>query len=969
MSGCLDPLVGETLLMLPGYWYLWHSNVWLARGVEMLAVAMVLFTALLSVRFLPKASMRSRPVPLKSGKQALTNSGTAEDVAQATSFVPLPQYYPRHPKWKRGNDLQSVTQALSEASTFHSGLGVALRQLCETTPWEYGAAWLPQNDPSVLECSSVGYSTSQRLTQFQQDSEKLTFSPNCGLPGRVWLSGQPEWVADLTQVGADCPLIQLAQVAGLKTGAAIPIKTGEQVQAVLTFFSTQSLPIDSSWMELMTLVAMQLGLVLQRKQLEEELHKTEERYLALADEQVKLVCRFNADGTLTFVNDAYCRYFGKTHAELLGCNIFQIMPDEYREKTQRQISDLNVKNPVATREHPMTMPNGNVHWLRWTDKVINQENSSYFSSNKAEVTVQSVEYQSVGQDITKRRLSEQESARLASIPLLSPNPIVETDLAGNLQYLNPEAMRVLPELLDTHGEHPFIDGVRSLIPTLQHGQSLRREVKIGEVYYEQVLHYLAEIECLRIYAFDITERKKAEEQLIYNAFYDQLTGLANRALFMDRLKQATQRAQEYRKANSRGQPHQFAVLFVNLNRFKVVNDSLGSHSGDHLLQAFAQRLLASVHSTDTVARVGGDEFTILLQDIQDISDTIRIAEAIHQSLISPFYLDESEVFMTVSIGIALNTISDDRSSIVQAEDLLRNAGIAMYRARSEGKAIYEVFDPTMLKPALDKLQMEIDLRRAIERQEFRIHYQPIVSLTTGKINGFEALVRWQHPQRGLVSPSEFIPLAEETGLITPIGWWTLQEACRQLSIWQKQFPAAQALSINVNLSCKQFIQPDLLEQIDTILEETQLAIGSLKLEITESVVMDNPDLVKNVLLDLKQRNINLCIDDFGTGYSSLSRLHHFPISTLKIDRSFVSRIGALGENSEIVQAIVTLAQTLSMDVVAEGIELSEQVDPLIALQCQYGQGYFFSKPLDSEAAGELLLNQWRQRGMYTRKKG
>ncbi|NEQ27030.1 MAG: EAL domain-containing protein, partial [Microcoleus sp. SIO2G3] len=324
---------------------------------------------------------------------------------------------------------------------------------------------------------------------------------------------------------------------------------------------------------------------------------------------------------------------------------------------------------------------------------------------------------------------------------------------------------------------------------------------------------------------------------------------------------------------------------------------------------------------------------------------------------------------------ALNTSDDDTKvnddtirlkqsdyRLLQPEDLLRDAGIAMYRAKVQGKSCFEVFDAAMHHSAVERLQIETDLRRAIERQEFRVHYQPIVSLSTGKIIGFEALVRWQHPQRGLVSPTEFIPTAEETGLITPIGWWTLREACRQLRIWQEQFPAPEPLTINVNLSGKQFVQPALLDEIDKILQETNLVAGSLKPEITESLVMENPDLVRDLLLELKKRNIHLCIDDFGTGYSSLSRLHHFPISTLKIDRSFVSRIGALGENSEIVQAIVTLAQTLSMDVVAEGIEVLEQVSPLIALQCEYGQGYFFSKPVDSEAARAMLMAEWHQRG-------
>ncbi|NER97970.1 MAG: EAL domain-containing protein, partial [Symploca sp. SIO1B1] len=358
-----------------------------------------------------------------------------------------------------------------------------------------------------------------------------------------------------------------------------------------------------------------------------------------------------------------------------------------------------------------------------------------------------------------------------------------------------------------------------------------------------------------------------------------------------------------------------------------------------------------------------------------ISEATNIADAIHQALSSPFYLENSEVFISASIGIALNTTNEPSmiltesngnsttsfsptriDCVLQPEELLRHADIAMYRAKGQGHTHYELYDTAMQRNSAYRLQLETDLRRGIEREEFQVYYQSIVSLETGKITGFEALLRWRHPQRGIVSPGEFIPIAEETGLITPISWWTLREACRQMSIWQKQFPTTQPLTINVNLSCQQFTEPDLIDKIDQILQETELMVGSLKLEITESVVMENPDWVKDVLLQLRQRKIFLCIDDFGTGYSSLSRLHNFPISTLKIDRSFVSRIGALGENLEIVQTIVNLAQTLGMDVVAEGIEVQEQVNPLIELRCEYGQGYLFSKPLDSEAAEGLLKN-------------
>ena len=683
----------------------------------------------------------------------------------------------------------------------------------------------------------------------------------------------------------------------------------------------------------------------------EELRQERDFSKTLIETSSAFFVAINPDGKTIMMNQGFLKALGYTLDEVIGRDYLStFIPEADRELLTKIVEQLvKLKQPTINENRVLTKDGREllVEWRR--QAIFNKKGELDFVFG-------------VGIDITERRFSEKESARLASIALLSPNPIIETDLAGNLRYLNPEAMRLFPDLQDTGAGHPFLVGVQAIATVLQGEGSFRRELKIDEVYYEQVLHYVAEAEseCLRIYAFDITERKLAEEQLIRNAFYDQLTGLSNRALFMDRLRQAVRRAKHKSMGNSLSQPYLFAVLFLNLNRFKLVNDSLGNRIGDQLLQCFARRLQGCLRPTDTVARLGGDEFAILLEGIEDVSEAIRTADAINQTLTLPFYLDGCEVFMTLSIGIALNTTSN-----AQPEDLLRDADIAMYSAKAKGKTYYEVFDAAMHEVAIDRLQMETDLRRAIERQEFQVYYQPIVSLLTGRITGFEALLRWHHPQRGLVSPTEFIPTAEETGLITPIGWWILWEACRQLRIWQQQFSATKPLTMNVNLSCKQFTQPDLLEQIDKILQETKLAIGSLKLEITESVVMENPDLVKDILLELKKRKIHLCIDDFGTGYSSLSRLHNFPISTLKIDRSFVSRIGALGENSEIVQAIVTLAQTLSMDVVAEGIEVSEQVSPLIALQCEYGQGYFFSKPVDSDAAGALLMAEWKQRGMNT----
>jgi diguanylate cyclase (GGDEF)-like protein/PAS domain S-box-containing protein len=444
---------------------------------------------------------------------------------------------------------------------------------------------------------------------------------------------------------------------------------------------------------------------------------------------------------------------------------------------------------------------------------------------------------------------------------------------------------------------------------------------------------------------EIGDRQRAEEQLIHTAFHDALTDLPNRALFMDRLGHAIERAKRH-------EDYLFAVLFLDLDRFKVVNDSLGHMVGDQLLMAIANRIKACLRSADTLARLGGDEFTILLEDIRDVSDAKHVANRIQEELKLPFNLSGNEVFTTASIGIALSAAGYDRP-----EQLLRDADTAMYQAKAGGKARHEVFDIAMHAGAIALLQLETDLRRAIERQEFRVHYQPIVSLKSGRINGFEALVRWQHPDRGLVSPIEFIPVAEETGLIVAIGLWVLREACRQMHEWQVQFPANPPLTISVNISGKQFLQPDLSEQIKQILQETNLDPRSLKLEITESAIVENAESAAIMLSQLRSVGIQLYMDDFGTGYSSLSYLHRFPMDTLKIDRSFVNRMGVDGENLEIVRAIVTLAHNLGMNVTAEGVETTEQLALLKALKCEYGQGYFFSKPVDSIQAEALIAAQ------------
>ena len=457
----------------------------------------------------------------------------------------------------------------------------------------------------------------------------------------------------------------------------------------------------------------------------------------------------------------------------------------------------------------------------------------------------------------------------------------------------------------------------------------------AERHVQELNNYIAEQERIS----RVLEETK--EHFRHAAFHDSLTGLPNRAMFTELLKAEIE-------SSSRRDAHMFAVLFLDLDRFKNINDSLGHTHGDLLLVAFAERLERTLRPVDTLARFGGDEFAILITGMTDATDAVRVAQRIQDELTEPFVLDKNSAFATASIGIALSSSGYDR-----ADDILRDADIAMYRAKENGKARYEVFDHGMHARAVSRLQLESDLRQAIENKEFCVYYQPIVSLQSGGLAGFEALVRWNHPRRGLVSPADFIPVAEETGLIVPIGEWVLNEACAQVRQWQLDSPSHRALSLSVNLSARQVAQPDLLNRIKEALETSKLNPHCLKLEITESVVMENAEAAALMFKQLRSLGVQLSIDDFGTGYSSLSYLHRFPLNYLKIDRSFVSRLTTDNDNA-IVRTISTLARNLGMEVIAEGIETEEQYQQLKMLGCEYGQGFLFSRPVKNTDVPHLL---------------
>jgi diguanylate cyclase (GGDEF)-like protein/PAS domain S-box-containing protein len=451
-----------------------------------------------------------------------------------------------------------------------------------------------------------------------------------------------------------------------------------------------------------------------------------------------------------------------------------------------------------------------------------------------------------------------------------------------------------------------------------------------------VLSRLAGSQC------DINQRKNAEEQLVHDAFHDGLTHLPNRNLFLDRLARAIE-SQKHR------QDQRFVILFIDLDRFKLINDSLGHAYGDQLLSEFAQRISDCVRSCDTVSRLGGDEFAILLEDMPSVQDADRVIQRIQATLAIPFQLGEQEVYASASIGIA-----SSREDYARTDEALQDADTAMYRAKRRGKGQSAIFDQSMHTQSLPILQLENDLGRAIERKELQAYYQPIINLQTGELVGFEALLRWLHPQRGMISPAEFIPIAEETGLIVPIGDWVLRSACAQMNLWHEQSTVDSAISMSVNLSPRQFTQPNLINKIEKILTETKLKPQNLKLEITESVLMENPKLAASILADLKKSGVQLYLDDFGTGYSSLSYLQKFPVDALKIDRSFICNLHLDNSDAKIVQTIITLAQHLGISIVAEGIETQQHLCQLKDMSCQFGQGYYFEKPMDAKSAETFL---------------
>lgn len=688
-----------------------------------------------------------------------------------------------------------------------------------------------------------------------------------------------------------------------------------------------------------------------RKQAEEAVRRSEERYRDLFENANDLIYTHDLTGNFTSLNRAGEIITGYSRDEALGMNIAEVVAPDFLDAARTMTAKKVAGERPSTYELEIISKEGNRVILELSTRLM-------VSSDGLPIGVQGL-----GRDITERRQAELALHNTLSLFATTfestADGIVVLGLDRQIVTCNKkfiEMWRVDDEIVSTRDGARLVDLVAGQLKDpesfLQNLKTVYADpmavvtetldLKDGRIFerYSQPQFMEGEpigrVACFR----DITERNLAEEKLRYYALHDTLTDLPNRVQFMNNLRQAVERAD----GNSYAR---FAVLFLDLDRFKVINDSLGHAVGDKLLIAIAERLTSCVRPGDVVARLGGDEFTILLNRSGDTSEVIKVAERLQAKISEPFQIDNYEVFTTASIGIIVSNNVPRK-----AEDFLRDADAAMYRAKESGKARYEIFDSEMHVRNMNLLQVETDLRHAVERNEFEVLYQPIVELATGRVNEFEALIRWRHPRHGLVLPNEFVHVAEETGLIIPIGKWILEESCRQIAEWQRKFDMP--LAVSVNLSAKQLMHPTLTAQVKEVLFDSGLDASQLKLEVTESTVMEHSDRSLNVLSELDQLGVALSTDDFGTGYSSLSYLQRFPFERLKIDRSFINIMDKDEKSGSIVKTILMLGENLRLEVVAEGIETAAQLDQLRSLGCTMGQGYLFSRPIDRETAEAFL---------------
>jgi diguanylate cyclase (GGDEF)-like protein/PAS domain S-box-containing protein len=802
--------------------------------------------------------------------------------------------------------LRSVREAAQKAPSLEDAVRAALQRICAATGWQAGRVEFSDEIGDLARHIIWHLDRPDRLRTLRGIAERRRSKSGSGLARQVLRDGAPQWRPEGEEGAA---VFAFPAVARQKTVAAVE------------FFAGMGDPPDDMLLAGIASACAELGRIIEHKPAEEMLRKVERGYRDLFESVAEALMVIDPrNGLVLDANPRAADVFGIPRERLLGTSAHALW------------SDAGVARAAIARgrrfETLMRRPND-------LETVLEVSASSVHYHGEAAALLLVREVTQRVRVLDALRASEE---RYRVLFENNPQPMwVEDAETGSFLAVNDAAVRhygwprekfLTLRSADLRFDPGAAAEQRNGTPAVERHRTASGEVHDLELSVHEVI--FEEHRALLVAATDVTARRKAQARLLQAAFYDPLTGLPNRALFKDRLEVAFARAKGREAAR-------FAVLFLDLDRFKLVNDSLGHRAGDELLVQIARRLESCRRAGDTVARLGGDEFTLLVEGVSGEEEAISVAERVHRALAPPFLVEGHEVFAGASIGIALGGPATER-----VEHLLRDADTAMYRAKVRSTR-HAVFDSSMHQRAMAALRLENELRRALERGELRVHYQPIVELASGRAVGVEALVRWEHRERGLVPPGEFISLAEETGLVVPLGRWVLDEACRAMSV------LPEGLTMSVNLSGRQLLQPEFGEQLASVLARCGLPPSRLRLELTESMLIGNGAAAVEALNKLRSTGVRLCIDDFGTGYSSLSYLHELPIDSLKIDRSFVAAMAEDERKHKIIQTILLLGRGLGIEVVAEGVETQEQQQALLKLGCERAQGYFFGRPCALES--------------------
>ena len=850
---------------------------------------------------------------------------------------------------RRAQELQSlehsVAHSIAAAESVTAAMTAAIRAICETEGWECGRYFRPDSEAGVLRFGESWGIQDPAIQEFLERSREIVYKPGTGLMGRVWLSGQPLWVADLTR-DSRAQRAAFGADAGIRGGFVFPVISGGKAIGVLAFNSRKVREPDERSPKAILAMGSQIGQFLERKRAEEE----QRRFRVATDASADLMLLIDpASLRYIDVNDAACRALGYSREELLTMgppDIFSASREEltrlYEQMISGELIAPDVKGHYRRKDgsklpieaYPRAVRSGEGHVIVSIARDISERIAAEEALRASEERFRSLTQ--LSSDLYWEQDDQYRFTSFSGTGSARPKEL-GFDFVGKTLweqgYLNMSAVDWSVQMSILDARQPFHD--LELCRLDESG----KKIWIG-VSGEPVFDTSGVFKGYRGVGKDITARKQGEEQIHYLANHDSLTSLPNRAMFSEVLNLGLQNARRYNHRN-------FAVLFIDLDRFKVINDSLGHEAGDKLLQEMARRLSQTVRSSDFVARLGGDEFVVLVQAVSDAKQIEAVARKILSALIKPVFIREQECRVTASIGICMYP-----ADAQDEQSLMKNADIAMYRAKDEGKNTYQFYSEEMNLNSFERMALETSLRRGLERNEFFLHYQAKLDLNRGRITGVEALVRWQHPDLGMIPPAQFIPLAEETGLIVPIGNWVLNTACMQNVAWQRE--GLPPMRMAVNLSARQFADDSLVIDIAEALKKSGMPADLLELELTESMVMQHAERAGKVLGAIKQLGVRVAIDDFGVGYSSLANLKRFPIDTLKVDRSFIRDLPLDVEDKAITQAIIAMGKSLNLTVVAEGVETLEQETFLREHGCDETQGFYFSRPIASDEFAALL---------------